>query len=284
MVFFDIRRNDFQFIRSFGGIFNRLYENYHHLKNHTNELKTLVQMKIICIKRDQGKMDVLIDENITMDRMEEIFENEFVKDVLNTSNYNMLFEVLIEENKKNKKKNFYGQYIIAIKSLITGNRVDKYQLINYLTKLFRKQIYKEKWLEENFNLGIDFFNRSWICLQILFIRQLKNNFMDAAEQYAYNIGLIAGKYVKYREQEVDSPKSLRDILTYTKYDRDKLRYVYCKVCLGVNLSNLKEDKMRSIREYIGKFKLEEIEDSYTDLSYFFFKGVFENLGVSKNES
>ena len=80
--FFDIRRNDFQFIRSFGGIFNRLYENYHHLKNHTNELKTLVQMKIICIKRDQGKMDVLIDENITMDRMEEIFENEFVKDIV----------------------------------------------------------------------------------------------------------------------------------------------------------------------------------------------------------
>lgn len=100
--FFDIRRNDFQFIRSFGGIFNRLYENYHHLKNHTNELKTLVQMKIICIKRDQGKMDVLIDENITMDRMEEIFENEFVKGIINTSNYNMLFEVLIEENKKNK--------------------------------------------------------------------------------------------------------------------------------------------------------------------------------------
>jgi hypothetical protein len=77
-----LEENDFQFIRSFGGIFNRLYENYHHLKNHTNELKTLVQMKIICIKRDQGKMDVLIDENITMDRMEEIFENEFVKDIV----------------------------------------------------------------------------------------------------------------------------------------------------------------------------------------------------------
>jgi len=42
--------------------------------------------------------------------------------------------------------------------------------------------------------------------------------------------------------------------------------------------------MRSIREYIGKFKLEDIEDSPTDLSYFFFKGAFENLGGSNNES
>jgi hypothetical protein len=150
--------------------------------------------------------------------------------------------------------------------------------------LFKKQIHKQKWLEENFNQGVDFFNRSWICLKILFIRHSKNNFMDAAEQYAYNIGLIAGKYVKYREQEENSPKSLRDILTYTKYDRDKLRHVYSKVCLGLNLSYLEQDKMRSIREYIGKFKLEEIQDSYTDLSYFFFKGVFENLGVSENES
>ena len=195
-------------------------------------------MKIICFKKDQNKIDLLIDENMTMDRMEKIFEDEFVKNV-NTSKYNRLFEVLIEENKKNRKKNFYGQYIIAVRSLITGNSVEKFQLIYYLTKLFKQQIHKEKWLGENFNQGVDFFNRSWICLKILFIRHSNNNFMDAAEQYAYNIGLIAGKYVKYREQEEKSPKSLRDILTYTKYDRDKLRYVYCKICLGVNLSNLR---------------------------------------------
>ena len=249
--FFDIRRNDFQFVSSVGGIFKRLYENYHYLKNNIGDLKDLVQMKVICLKRDQNKihnkMDLLIDENMTMDRMEEIFENEFIKDIVNTSNNYRLFEVLIEEIEKNKankkKKNFYGQYIMAVRSLITGNQLDKFQLINYLTKLVKKQIHKEKWLEENFNQGVDFFNRSWICLKILFIRHSKNNFMDAAEEYAYNIGLIAGKYVKYREQEQNSPKSLREILTYTKYDRDKLRYVYSKICLGVNLSNLEGDKM-----------------------------------------
>ena len=278
MVFFNIDIIDYRFKKSSIGIFKRLYENYNQLKSNTNP-KYLSQMKIVCYHKKQKKIDLLIDENMTMDSMKDLFNNDYAKNVPA-----FIFERVFIE--KNKKKSLYGQYIIAVRSLISGNKIEKIRLITYFTRIIKTKIHSESWLKKNTSTGKDFFNNSWICLKILSNTYSKENIMNSAEKFAYEIGLIAGEYVKSREMERSAPNSILDILTYTKYDREKLKFVFQKVCLGVNLSKFdNEDKRQYLRKYIGNFELnEDIDDSYSDLSYFFFKGVFKNLGGQINES
>lgn len=275
-IFSNISKGDYQFKKSSGGIFNRLYDNYRQLNNEGNP-KYLSQMKIICYHKSRKQFEVLIDENMTMDSMTELFVNKFAEKVPRN-----VLEVLIMEN-KNKKRNFYGQYIQAVRTLVIGHKIEKHQLIPYLTKLVHTKIHSEKWMSENISKGNDFFKRSWDCLKILSRCYDENNLMNPNEEFAYKIGLIAGKYVRFREQEKDNPKSVRDILIYNKYDAEKLKFVYKKVCLGVNLSN-QESQLQSIREYINKNNPGDIDNTNLDLSYFFYNGVFKNLGGSNDES
>jgi|SRR3954452_15616099 hypothetical protein len=104
--------------------------------------------------------------------------------------------------------------------------------------------------------------------------------MNSSEEYAYQIGLIAGRYVKYKKEANEGSSSLKDILTYSKYDRDKLRFVFQRVGLGINLSN---SDGPSLNDFLGFIKnhhpASEItnEDASKDFSYFFYKGVFQEL-------
>ena len=104
--------------------------------------------------------------------------------------------------------------------------------------------------------------------------------MNKNEEYAYKIGLIAGKYVKFKRKSGEANNSTNDILTYSKYDREKLRFVYSRVSLGVSLSKAADERSDSITQIIKKdIPTDEIDDAkaHEDYSYFFFKGVFENL-------
>lgn len=276
-IFSNISKGDYQFKKSSGGIFNRLYDNYRQLNNEGNP-KYLSQMKILCYLESNKKFEVLIDENMTMDSMAELFVNKFAEKV-----HRNVLEVLIIEDKKNKKRSFYGQYVQAVRALVTGNKIEKHQLVPYLTKLVHTRIHSEKWLSENISKGNEFFKNSWNCMKILSRCYDEEDFMSPNEEFAYKIGLIAGKYVRFREQEKDHPKSVRDILIFNKYDTEKLKFVYNKVCLGVNLSN-QESQLQSISEYINKNNPGIMDNTNLDLSYFFYNGVFKNLGGSNDES
>jgi hypothetical protein len=97
------------------------------------------------------------------------------------------------------------------------------------------------------------------------------------EEYAYKIGVIAGKYVKFKREKKEANNSTNDILTYSKYDRERLRFVYQRVGIGVSLSKVNTDDIsQSIKNELPK---EEIDDTqaHEDYSYFFYKGAFENL-------
>jgi hypothetical protein len=121
-----------------------------------------------------------------------------------------------------------------------------------------------------------FFDRSMFCLKILSKIESGLN-MNKNEEYAYKIGVIAGKYVKFKRDENEMNNSTKDILTYSKYDREHLRFVYQRVGIGVSLSKVNTDEINKfIKAYVPK---EEIDDTqaFTDYSYFFYKGVFENL-------
>jgi hypothetical protein len=66
-------------------------------------------------------------------------------------------------------------------------------------------------------------------------------------------------------------------LAYSKYDREHLRFVYKRVGIGLNLSKVNTDDLsKSIKTDTPK---DEIDDAQAneDYSYFFYKGVFENL-------
>ena len=104
--------------------------------------------------------------------------------------------------------------------------------------------------------------------------------MIAAEKFAYHTGLIAGRYVKFKRESDEESNMLSDILTYSKYDREKLRHVISRVCQGVSQSNAKQTRIDVLSKFIHENQQEEIPDpeANNDYSYFFYKGAFESLG------
>ena len=108
--------------------------------------------------------------------------------------------------------------------------------------------------------------------------------MESEENFAYHIGEIAGKYIKFKKDIGENNNTLQDIITYSKYDREKLRFVHRRVCLGISLTKPSSDKQNQLTEIIKFIRdvmpKDEINDSnaHKDNSYFFYKGVFEQLG------
>lgn len=101
--------------------------------------------------------------------------------------------------------------------------------------------------------------------------------VNKSEVFAENIGKIARIYIDFKQKHKENDNSLSDILTYSKYDRERLRFVVKRIGLGVQLSKINDDKKKEITEKISKLQpKEEIEDSMAskDFSYFFFKGYY----------
>jgi len=273
-IFTDISDPTFEFTTSKLGIYSQLYDNYQSLKKKVGSDKTKSQLKIVCYKKTQQKLEILIDENMTMSRMEELFEN-----VKNPPPF--AFEVLIDSS---GKKPIWNDYIKAVNSLITGVNIDRLVLVTVVSKFLKEKIHS--WIKENnVTEPVDFFKQTTFCLETLSKSYDSNKKMTIGEDYAYNIGNIAGKYILFKREAREDNNSLKDILTYAKYDREKLRFVMSRVGLGVNLSKADQHKIDEISHYIKeKQPPEEIPDSdaFNDYSYFFFKGVYENVGGSNN--
>ena len=146
--------------------------------------------------------------------------------------------------------------------------------------MLRKQIFS--WINsKNTQDPIDFFNKTDFCLKTLLgINNIQEK-MDINEKYAYNIGLIAGKYIKFKRKSQEESNSLKDILSYSKYDREKLRFVFSRVSIGLSLSKAEQSSINKVSKFINQnLQLEEIPDqsAFIDYSYFFFKGVYKELG------
>lgn len=266
-LFTDIK-NKTTFLETKQGIYTQLYKNYLELKKDTDKENS--QIKIVCFKKNQAKIEVLLDENMTMQRMHAIFEQT------DKNPPHMAFEILIQST---KNTTLWKYYLDAVRVLITGVGLDRKSLISYLNMRLRTDIHK--WIRGNTKDACDFFLRSWFSLYSLSMSNEDKNMMNENEEYAYKVGLIAGQYVNFKEKSKDTSNSLRDILAYSKYDREKLRFVFQRIGQGVNLAKAKQESIQSISEYIQQNKpSSEISDNnaYDDYSYFFYKGAFENLG------
>lgn len=266
-LFTVISEPNFEFEETHKGIYLQIFRNFQKIsKKGGDDPNYQAQMKIMCFKRSQAKLEILIDENMTMDRMRTIFQN-----VEESKSPPLGFEVLIE---KTKNSIIWNHYLAAVRSFVNGKPVDRDQLLLYITMRLRKNIHN--WLKEGNSDATDFILKTYFCFKTLSSSRDDNLIMS--EQYAERIGQMTAKYIEFRKTAGEDNNSLRDILTYTKYDREKLRFVLSKIGQGINLSKAKKENVEKISSVVSALMpKEEIPDSEAskDYSYFFYKGVFE---------
>ena len=269
--FFDISEPALNFAAKGSGIYDQLLSNYTVLSNRSGKsVSHQSSLKIVCAKRAQAKLEVLLDENLTIDQMKEMLSR--VQD--NIASHPLALESLIIENNKDI---IWTDYITAIRYFMNGTYFDRGVLVQRFIRILRDYLWD--WIKGNRPIKKetdDFFVKSQFCLKLL-TRNESGLAMNKNEEYAYKIGVIAGKYVKFKRGNKEVNNSTNDILTYSKYDRERLRFVYQRVGIGVSLSKVNTDALsQSIKNDLPK---EEIDDaqSHEDYSYFFYKGVFENL-------
>ena len=253
------------------GIYYQLWKNYENLKAKGSSFLSKSQTKVACYKTTQAKMELLLDENLTMPQMTKLFSGLREKEEPPF----MALEVLIDSGKKG---NQWGDYITAIRHLVSQKPMSRDYLVSRLTVFLRNKLFS--WIEPKNNLAQearDFFLRSGFCIKVLTNIMPLGSSMSSSEDYAYHVGRIAQEYIRFKENADEKSNSLRDILSFSRYDREKLRFVVQRVGLGVSLSKAAEPDIKTISEFMKKeIPQTEIPDpeAHNDFSYFFFKGVF----------
>jgi hypothetical protein len=277
-VFLDLSDIHQRFTETRGGILSQLSDNFKQLnsKGQTKREKSL--LKIICYRSQQQKQEILLDDNLTMDRMRRLFSGLDFKKVPSGA-----LEVLIY---KDKKTILWDDYLYGIRSYLSERQIPKSRLITSFIRILKRKI--NDWLEQDKKKDIedviDFFNRTDFCLKTLSTRNTGELVMNVSETFAYKIGTIARLYVNFKNQVKEESHSLRDILIYPKYDKARLQFVYRRISLGINLSKAGEDGMAQIKKDVSNLTpQEEIPDTdaFNDYSYFFYKGYFQ--GGSENK-
>lgn len=270
-TFTDIVNPDFKFKETKKGILTQLYENYK-LLSKDKGTKSSAQLKVICIRVNQAKQELLIDENLTMSKMKKMFSN--IENVPA-----LCFEkVLIDNSGQNP---IWNTYLYVVKNFIAGNKIPKNYLLSFFTKILKQKRFEwlklKNKLEQN-----DFFLRTDFCLKSLSIIDDSNLYMDNNEKFAESIGKIARTYIEFKQSNSETDNSLSDILTYSKYDRERLRFIISRVGRGVQLSKISDDQKTRVTEKISSLTPNiEIEDNVSskDYSYFFFKGYYSNMEI-----
>lgn len=256
------------------GILYQLFKNYELLTTSARGIyKDMAMMKILCMQIEtKTKVKILIDENLTMQQIKQIFHNVNGSDIPFYSS-----EILIHTTKWTTLRNDYLRFVRAI---LTVPHSFNY---NFLIKLLTKEIQKEifKWVKEKKKDKPEkFFKKAEFCRKLLSDRQGIGIRMNESEKYAYQMGKIARRYIDLRQELEDTNNSFRSILTYPRYDLTKLRFVFERVCQAINF--LKTKDKSKINEFIkfvdlNKPEIEGISenDQSNDYSYFFYYGLYD---------
>lgn len=271
-IFVDTTEPEFKFEKLGRGVYAQLHNNYYELikkAGDSNQRKS--QMKIVCYKVTKAKTEVLLDENLTMGDMRRIFSNTRKED----DGPMLALELLIQKKERNI---IWSDYLDAVRALIGKRTIDRNWLLAIFSKILRESLFN--WLKKP-SEAKEFFVKSEFCKKVLSKNHQPQD-MDDAEMFAYGAGKIAGKYIKFKKSVGEQSNSLRDILTYSKYDREKLTFVIQRVCLGICLSKADEGKLNEVTHFVKEemAQMKEIPDTvaHKDYSYFFYRGAFEILG------
>ena len=271
-TFTDISNPDFKFVETKKGILTQLYENYR-LLSKDKGIKSMAQLKVIYIRINQAKQEVLIDENLTMDKMNKMFSN--IKEIPP-----LCFEkVLIDTSGKNP---IWNTYLYVVKNFLAGNKIPKSYLLSFFNKILKQSRYNWVKLKSKSEQN-DFFLRTDFCLKSLSTSNDTKSYMDQNEEFAEKIGQIARTYIEFKQSNSETDNSLSDILTYSKYDQERLRFIVSRIGRGVQLSKVSDDIKQRVTKKISSLQpSKEIEDdsSSKDYSYFFFKGYYIDLEIA----
>ena len=270
--FLDIKNSDRVFPKINKGIYDQLYYNYTKLKETKDVIKTLAQLNVICIKKTNAKLEVMLTENLSMSKLKHIFGDVHPDQIPPHA-----FEQLIIRKGQSV---IFRYYMLAIKSLLNQTPFDP----DLLIKLFTDKIHDEirDWVtRDNKHEPNDFFNRSEFCRKSLNSETLSDDNMDANAIFAHSIGAMTRTYINFRKENKLDNNSLRDILSKPKYDISTLQFVIKQIGRGIHLLNIDKIKYEYILDKISKLTPNDDvdSDSNKDLSYYFYMGYFR--GVQK---
>ncbi len=150
-TFFDLENPDFEFKETGKGILTQLYENYRKLSKDKGPTSQS-QLKVICIREKYAKQELLIDENLTMDKMKNMFSK--FEDIPPSC----LEDVLIDKSNENP---IWNTYLYVVKNFLAANKIPKNYLLSHFNKILKQKRYDwiklgDKSEQENFFLKSDF--------------------------------------------------------------------------------------------------------------------------------
>lgn len=249
------------------GFLKHIHHNYKKLDNNST-LNKRSNLKIIGMIRDQNKIEVLLDENLTMNKLEQIF-HDITSDKQDIPF--KVFEIMIPTGTENKKT-LWADYIYIIHSFLTGRKISKYYFIRFFTIELKKQL---KEFPEFKKTAVNFFLKSEFMIKYISSQITDHDLMNDDETFAFSIGNIARIYIDYKRKNKEENNSLDEILKYSKYDRLRLQHVLTKVGKGIAISKTDSETIQKIETSIQKLiSKNEITDDKTDYAYFFYKGYF----------
>ena len=126
----------------------------------------------------KSKMEILIDENLTMDMLSKIFLNIDANDI----QYGEL-EILIHK-RKNNQTTLWGDYFRFVRAMILGRHGFEYDLlIKLLTKNIRENIFEWIKPESPSKEMKEFFRKTEFCRKILSGRTSNRITMNNSEEF-----------------------------------------------------------------------------------------------------
>lgn len=271
-IFMDMEDHNNTFKQVKGGLLHQLKQNYNMLHGNYAKQK-LASLKVMCIKRDQNKLEVVLDENLTLMKQEEILGK-----IPDNIPMNAL-EIMISLS---SKKEIWTDYMYVVRAFLAGTKIERRYFIDFFTKQIQKEM-PEMLENKNRQVVIYFFKRADFIIKFLSrLPHTQDNTMTDDEEFAYKIGLITRYYIDHKRDTKDQNNSLLGILKYSKYDKASLQNVLVKI--GAGIANSKANTTDASKQNDALVKIEkqiqsempknEINEQNNDYSYFFYKGYF----------
>jgi hypothetical protein len=267
--------SNFNFKKYNKGIFYQLYENYKKLSELDKSTLGKINLHVTCLNLDNKKLEIIIDENLTMEKLERLFDNISETEIPR----NAFEDSLII---KNGKTTYWHHYIDVIRSFLSENHINSFFLMKIFTINIRNNIFD--WIkQQGFVDAYEFFRQTWFCYKILTRSNKKLLLLDNDENFAYHVGKLAGQFFKLASKSDEYNKNdnrYSGMLTYTKYDKTTLERIVQRLGWWFGLLSSDNEKKTTFLFQASEIvkNLGDISNNNKDYSFFFYKGFFEEAG------
>jgi hypothetical protein len=294
-----IHKYETQPIKYYQGIVANLYEGYSDLLNLNS--KEIENVLVAGLKKQNQKLEVILYAHVPTERLNEIYSKISIAiektQLGKMKNSKQILSWLLEDLFLEKTSKYYNIqfYVEAANDFLVFERES---FFDEAKRFLNKRVINEKGsyidaIKSNKIKNIeDFFSKANFYLLFKYLMhnsgdEMQPNYMKTEEYFAYLIGKSVGKYLQLLKKSGNLDNSAYDLISYDKYDYEKLKFIFERLGRAIGIKKL-EDKQEEMEKYfntvtneinetLGKFSApEEIKDK--DLSFFFYLGVFKELG------